>query len=71
MRLKGSWKYATGSLFATVFTVNCQLRENGVLLVRADGTPVVQSVLIEERMKSLCTRPGAAWVWLATGSHYN
>ena len=47
-KIQGSWKYATGSLFATVFTVNCQLKENGVILHHQDGKPVVQSFLLKK-----------------------
>jgi indole-3-acetate monooxygenase len=66
--IQGSWKYATGSLFATVFTVNCQLRENGVLLRHPDGTPVVQSFLLKKDEVIVHT----TWTsmgMIGTGSH--
>ena len=66
--IQGSWKYATGSLFATVFTVNCQLKENGVLLRHQDGTPVVQSFLLKKDEVIVHTTWSSMGM-IATGSH--
>jgi len=66
--IEGYWKYATGSLFATVFTVNCQIRENGVLLVHADGTPVVQSFLLKKD-EVIVHKTWSSMGMVATGSH--
>ena len=66
--IEGYWKYATGSLFATVFTVNCQIKENGVLLLQADGTPVVQSFLLKKD-EVIVHRTWSSMGMIATGSH--
>ena len=66
--IQGSWKYATGSLFATVFTVNCQIRENGVLLRHPDGTPVVHSFLLKKDEVIVHTTWNSMGM-IATGSH--
>ena len=67
-KIEGYWKYATGSLFATVFTVNCQIRENGVLLVHQDGTPVVQSFLLKKD-EVIVHKTWSSMGMVATGSH--
>jgi alkylation response protein AidB-like acyl-CoA dehydrogenase len=41
--INGSWKYATGAPHLTVFTANCVVEEDGVLVVDANGAPVVRS----------------------------
>ena len=66
--IQGSWKYATGSLFATVFTVNCQLEENGVLVCHQDGTPVVQSFLLK-RDEVIVHTTWSSMGMIGTGSH--
>src|SRR5687767_13594260 len=66
--IEGNWKYATGSLFATVFTVNCQIKENGVLLFHSDGTPVVQSFLLTKDEVIVYTTWSSMGM-IATGSH--
>ncbi len=66
--IEGNWKYATGSLFATVFTVNCQIKENGVLLFHSDGTPVVQSFLLTKDEVIVHTTWSSMGM-VATGSH--
>jgi indole-3-acetate monooxygenase len=66
--IQGSWKYATGSLLATVFTVNCQLKEGGVLLRHQDGTPVVQSFLLKKDEVIVHTTWSSMGM-IGTGSH--
>jgi indole-3-acetate monooxygenase len=66
--IEGYWKYATGSLFATVFTVNCQVKENGVLLFQPDGTPVVQSLLLKKD-EVIVHKTWSSMGMVATGSH--
>lgn len=39
----GCWKYATGAPYATVFTANCFVEENGMLLKDKNGEPIVRS----------------------------
>ena len=66
--IQGSWKYATGSLFATVFTVNCQLKENGVLEFHQNGTPVVRSFLLK-RDEVIVQKTWNSMGMIGTGSH--
>ena len=67
-QIEGKWKYATGSLFATVFTVNCHIKENGVFLIHSDGTPVVQSFLLTKDEVIVHTTWSSMGM-IATGSH--
>lgn len=39
----GSWQYATGTPHLTVFTANCHIEEDGVLLCNEQGEPLVRS----------------------------
>jgi indole-3-acetate monooxygenase len=67
-RIHGTWKYATGALLASVFTLNCQIRENGILLHHPDGTPVIRSFVLKRNEVTL----RASWNsmgMIATGSH--
>ena len=43
--INGYWKYASGSLHATVFTANCMLYENGRPQYNIDDTPVIRAFL--------------------------
>lgn len=45
--VNGFWKYATGSPMATFFTMNCQIIDNGSLLLDADGILVTRSFVLE------------------------
>lgn len=66
--INGYWPYATGSLFATAFTVNCLVRENGRQVYVADGSPLVNSfVLMRDEVKIHPTWHAMGMV--ATGSH--
>ncbi len=42
-RINGLWKYASGSLHATLFTANCAIIENGIPKLDAIGKPVVRA----------------------------
>jgi indole-3-acetate monooxygenase len=66
--IHGNWKYATGSLLASVFTVNCQIRENGILLHYADGTPVIRSFVLKKNEVTLHPTWNSMGM-IATGSH--
>ncbi len=66
--IEGHWKYATGSLLASVFTVNCQVRENGNLLYNSDGSPVVTSFLLK-REEVVVHDTWTCMGMIATGSH--
>ena len=41
--VNGFWHYATGAPHNTVFTANCVIEQDGVVLKHADGSPVIQS----------------------------
>ena len=43
--ITGHWDYATGANWATSFTANCMIEENGAILKNADGNPVIKSFL--------------------------
>jgi len=66
--IHGNWKYATGSLFASVFTVNCHISKNGILLHHADGTPVIRSFVLKRNEVTLHPTWNAMGM-IATGSH--
>lgn len=66
--INGFWPYATGSLLATVFTVNCLVQERGVQIYDEGGNPLVRSFLLmpdELRIHQTWHAMGMA----ATGSH--
>lgn len=66
--IKGYWKYATGSLHATVFTVNCYVSENDTPVLNPDGTPAVQSFLLKREEVIVHTTWNSMGM-IATGSH--
>jgi alkylation response protein AidB-like acyl-CoA dehydrogenase len=66
--INGSWPYATGSLLATVFTVNCLIFENGIQLCGPDGKPLVKSFLLMAEEVRI-HRTWSAMGMIATGSH--
>jgi indole-3-acetate monooxygenase len=66
--VNGVWQYATGSLLATVFTVNCVVQNNGLPVYAADGKPMVKSfLLMADEVK--IHRTWKAMGLVATGSH--
>lgn len=64
----GRWKYASGSLHASVFTANCVIHHHGQLQVNNDGTPLVRAFLFEREEVTL-HREWNAMGMIATGSH--
>ncbi|MBI3481890.1 MAG: acyl-CoA dehydrogenase, partial [Bacteroidetes bacterium] len=44
--LNGNWKYASGSLHATIFTANGVIHKNGKPLLLPNGSPVVRAFLM-------------------------
>ncbi len=66
--IEGYWKYATGSLLASVFTVNCQVRENGSPLYHPDGSPVITSFLLKKD-EVIVHNTWSCMGMIATGSH--
>jgi hypothetical protein len=66
--ISGFWKYATGSLLASAFTVNCHVKESGVPLQNPDGSPVVRPfVLLKDEVVIHDTWNSMGMI--ATGSH--
>lgn len=66
--INGFWPYATGSLMATAFTVNCVLQEKGIQVSDLNGNPVVKSfLLMSDEVK--IHRTWNAMGMVATGSH--
>jgi len=45
-RISGKWRYATGSLYLTHFTLNAKIVENGHILKNPDGSEVIRSFVI-------------------------
>lgn len=66
--INGHWKYASGSLHATVFTANCLLYEKGVPQCNDDGTPKVSAFLFFPEEVTL-ERHWNSMGMIATGSH--
>ena len=66
--INGYWKYATGSLNATLFTVNCHIKEDGVQLYNTDGSPVVYAFLLK-RNEVIVHNTWNGMGMVATGSH--
>src|SRR5258708_3215795 len=66
--INGNWKYASGSLYATAFTVNCHVEKEGLPLSHPDGSPVVQSFFLKKDEVKLITNWNGMGM-VATGSH--
>lgn len=66
--INGKWPYATGSLYATVFTANCALYDNGHPVVSADGTPDVKAFLLMPDEVKVHKRWNAMGM-IGTGTH--
>src|SRR5688572_19738660 len=66
--INGYWKYATGSPMATVFTINCQVIENGSPLHDETGAPMVRSFILKKDEVQI-HRTWNAMGMIATGSH--
>lgn len=66
--IDGYWKYATGSLHATLFTVNCHVKEDGTQLYNSDGTPVVRAFLLKKN-EVVVHNTWRCMGMIATGSH--
>ena len=66
--IDGVWPFATGSLMATVFTVNCWVFESGNQLYGSDEKPLVKSFLLMAEEATI-HRTWNAMGMIATGSH--
>lgn len=67
--INGNWKYASGALHATIFTLNCILQDmNGHDILDENGQEIIKSfILKKDEVKIL---PGWSYFGLvATGSH--
>jgi alkylation response protein AidB-like acyl-CoA dehydrogenase len=64
----GQWKYASGSLCATVFTANCIIQDAGTTELNPDGSPVVGAFLFHKD-EVLLHRQWKSIGMIATGSH--
>lgn len=67
-KIEGYWKYATGSRHATVFTVNCHVKENDSPLFHPDGTPVICAFLLKKN-EVIVHDTWSCMGMIATGSH--
>jgi len=66
--ISGSWTYASGAMHATHFTANCELFENGIPQLDADGKPVIKAFIIDKADVEILD----GWSYMgmiATGSH--
>ncbi len=66
--LNGNWKYASGSLHATVFTSNCVIRKNGKPLLLPNGSPVIRAFLMKKD-EVIIHKTWNSMGMIATGSH--
>lgn len=66
--INGSWKYASGSLHATVFTANCFIQKDGVPLHNTDGSSLVGAFLFHKEEVTL-HRHWNSMGMIATASH--
>jgi alkylation response protein AidB-like acyl-CoA dehydrogenase len=66
--INGYWKYATGAILATAFTVNCHVKENGIPQYNPDGSPVVTSFLLKKGEVKIHPTWNSMGM-IATGSH--
>lgn len=66
--VEGRWKYASGSLHATVFTANCLIYDGGKQLYHPDGTPQVRSFLFMKDEVTVHPTWNSMGM-IATGSH--
>lgn len=66
--INGYWRFATGATLASLFTVNCLVKENGTQIYSDDGSPLVKSfVLKKDEVKIHYTWNSMGMI--ATGSH--
>jgi hypothetical protein len=66
--LHGSWKYASGSLHATAFTVNCYIKKGDQQVNNINGTPMVRSFILRKDEVKI-TPTWNSMGMKATGSH--
>lgn len=66
--INGNWKYASGALHATAFTMNCLIQKDGKTVYNADGSPRISSFILTREEVSLQPTWNSMGM-IATGSH--
>ncbi len=66
--LNGNWKYASGSIHATVFTANCVVQKNGRPIADESGVPMIRAFLIKQN-EVVLHKTWNSMGMIATGSH--
>lgn len=51
--ISGEWRYATGAPYLTHFTLNAKIMDNGNMVLKDDGTPLVYSFVIPKEEVSI------------------
>jgi hypothetical protein len=67
-QISGSWTYASGALHASHFTANCEIYENGSVILDDSGKPIVRAFILEKEEVEILD----SWNYMgmiATGSH--
>lgn len=67
-RVTGTWRYASGSLHATVFTANCVVQKEGRPVSDAEGNPLIKTFLFLKE-EVMLHRHWSTIGMIATGSH--
>lgn len=66
--LNGNWKYASGSLHATVFTANCVIQKNGKPVLDESGNPMIRAFVMKQN-EVILRKTWNSMGMIATGSH--
>lgn len=66
--IDGYWRYATGSLHATMFTANCHIMEGETLLYQPDGAPLIEAFLLRPE-EVILHKTWQSMGMIATGTH--
>jgi hypothetical protein len=66
--INGHWRYATGSLHATMFTANCRILAGDTPMYHPDGSPVIGAFLLEPNEVTL-HKTWQSMGMVATGTH--
>jgi alkylation response protein AidB-like acyl-CoA dehydrogenase len=66
--VNGFWKYASGSLHATVFTANCIIQKDGRSQYNTDGTHLLRAILFQKE-EEILHRLWNSMGMIATASH--
>jgi alkylation response protein AidB-like acyl-CoA dehydrogenase len=66
--INGAWKYATGALHATAFTMNCYIKKDDQQVYNLDGSPKIASFILKKYQVQL-HKTWNSMGMIATGSH--